>query len=273
MMRKEKDTSNLTPSKGWAKLGHKLVMFILWPLRRPIFFVLLLIALYLVPTFIGSKPTEVHLWYLNKFKQARSDVSNIISETAKDINLPKIEMPSISSMTGEEKTAKPTLKVVAMPAKEASRRIFEKAKSEPVRVDIMQKKDDITNPPAPVVVATKTQPATPAAIANAAPKKKLALVYVDGNKTISGVPGITNANELVIDKETVFLYGVYVDPNTSKGQEAKVFLNKTIDNKAVSCTIQAYTYQGIATGICTVNGVNLNKALVENGFSKNVALE
>lgn len=271
MMRKERDSNNLTPSKGWAKLGHKLAMLILWPLRRPMFFVLLLIALYLVPTFIGSKPTEVHLWYLNKFKQASSDVTNIISETTKDINLPKIEMPSMPSMTGPDKADKPAPKVVDMPAKEASRRIFEKAKTEPVRVDILQKKDEITNPSPSKAPTAAPKPIQ--VVADVAHKKKLALVYVDGNKTISGVPAVANANELIINKETIFLYGVYVDPNTSKGKEAKIFLSKTILDKDVSCTIQAYTYQGIATGICTVNGVNLNKALVENGFSKNVALE
>lgn len=266
-----KENDNIAPSKGLAKLVHKMAMFILWPLRRPIFFVILLIALYLVPTFIGAKPNEVHLWYMNKFQNIYSQANTMISEKTKNFNLPKVEMPSMPSFGSQSEPA--PLKVIDMPAKGASRKAFERAKSEPVRVDIMQKKDDITNSPAMVKKVSSSASAGTPKMANANPKKKLALVYVNSQKSVSGVAMVANANELILNKETIFLYGIYVDPNTQKGKEAKVFLDKTIVDKVVTCDIQAYTYQGIATGICTVDGININKALVENGFSKNVALE
>lgn len=125
----------------------------------------------------------------------------------------------------------------------------------------------------PVPDTEKVVVVSSSAVNQPAVKKKLALVYVNEPKTISGPAIVANANELIINNETIFLFGIYVDPNISKGQEAKVFLDKTIGGRNVDCNIEAYTYQGIATGICNVGQTNLNKALVEKGMSKNVALE
>lgn len=280
MVRRRKvEDDYLGPSRGWAKVLHRTVMFILWPLRRPLWFLLIVAVLFLAPTFMGVKPAEVHLWYWNHIKDSSSDVGTIVTTKTKDImpSLPKVELPSISVKSTVDK-AVPAVKVVDMPVKESRRKMFEKAKSAPVAIDIMQPRAlsaNETNSPAAttnqvsansdakmVVNQAKVQPA----------KKKLALVYVNEPKFIFGPTKVINANELVVNRENVFLYGIYVDPNTTKGQEAKIFLDKTIDNQPVNCKIEAYTYQDVATGICIVNGINLNQLLVEKGFSKDVAL-
>ena len=56
-------------------------------------------------------------------------------------------------------------------------------------------------------------------------------------------------------------------------EKAEEYLRKTTQGKEVSCVITAYTYQKIATGICTVGDIRLNYELVNKGYSKNVALE
>lgn len=270
-MRKKED-DYLGPSRGWAKIFHKIMMFILWPLRRPLWFLLILFIMFMAPTFMGVKPAEVHLWYWNKLKTSSTQVSAMVSDKTKNMmpDLPNVEMPSFSVNSTANKTA-PAAKVVDMPVKETRRKMFEKAKSIPVAVDIM--KQPKTAEPAMPQFKNAAVVNTPAVSITAPAKKKLALVYVDKPKNIVGYAQVTNANELLINKETIFLYGIYVDPNTSKGQEAKVYLDKTIGTQPVSCSVNAYTYQGIATGICRVGTLNINKALVENGFSKNVALD
>ena len=66
-MVKKSDKNAVGPSRGWLKILNSTVMFILLPLRKPLIVIPLLLALYLIPTFIGAKPSEVHLWYWQKF--------------------------------------------------------------------------------------------------------------------------------------------------------------------------------------------------------------
>ena len=47
----------------------------------------------------------------------------------------------------------------------------------------------------------------------------------------------------------------------------------TISGKDVKCEVKAYTFQSVPTAICTIDGININKQLVDLGYSKNVALD
>lgn len=265
-MRREIRDDYIGPSKGWAKFLHRLVMFITYPVRKPLIFFPLLIALYLTPTFRGVKPAEVHLWYWNHIKNATSTATTVIGDKTQKL-LPNIELPKIEVNMPQEKVIG---KVVDMPVKDTGRKMFEKAKSGPQAIDILEKRRAAIQENT-AAVGSRTQNAPVAQVEK--PKKKLPLVYVNEPKAINGTAKVINANEIVINGETLFLYGIYVDPNTRKGQEAKVFLDKTINGEVVDCNIEAYTYQGIATGICRVKEINLNKELVEQGYSKNVALD
>ena len=96
MVRRRKvEDDYLGPSRGWAKVLHRTAMFILWPLRRPLWFLLIVAVLFLAPTFMGVKPAEVHLWYWNHIKDSSSDVGTIVTTKTKDImpSLPKVELP------------------------------------------------------------------------------------------------------------------------------------------------------------------------------------
>ncbi len=274
MLRRNRDDEAIGPTKGWAKVFHKLAMFLLWPLRKPLWFLLIVAVLYLAPTFRGVKPAEVHTWYWSKIKSSTSSVSTMVSDKTKNM-LPNIEMPAFSISSPADKNA-PAAKVVDMPVKDVRRKTFERAKSAPVAVDIMvqnasRQSDAAAQKPLPATSSTdgKQMAARPEQPA----KKKLNLVYVSEAKNISGLAQIVNANEIKINGETIFLYGIYVNPNTEKGRIAKNFLIHTINGRPVDCVIEAYTYQGIATGICSAGKTNLNKALVDGNYSKNVALD
>ena len=90
---------------------------------------------------------------------------------------------------------------------------------------------------------------------------------------LSGNAVIVNANELIVDGKGLFLFGIYADPLSPRGVEAKRFLEQTVSGKTVDCEIPAYTYQSVPTGICKAGEISLNHALVDNGYSKNVALD
>ncbi len=263
--RRAKEDDYLGPSRGFAKLFHRFMMTLLWPLRHPVWFILIVFILFLAPTFRGVKPAEVHLWYWNHIKASSSVVGTMVSDKTKDIipELPNVSMPSITVKSTAEK-AVPVPKVAELPIQESRRKIFEKAKTAPVVVDIKQ---DVTIHGKKLHQAINNEQAKPAA------KKKLALVYLKEPKFIQGPATVVNANELRINNESVILYGIYIDPNTQKGQEAKIFLSSTLGSKVINCRVEAYTYQGVATAICLLNETNINKMLVENGYSKNVALD
>ncbi len=265
--------------KGWPAFFNKLAYTLLFPLRRPWMFLGILAALYLIPVFIGVKPSKVHSWYWFNIKQHFSAIEQSVSQKAKEI-IPEQMTQVIIKTPGDNVVVKPN---VEKGVKSSRRKSFGKAEG-------LQKKDALAGeaivrlPQAEKVILTDkkiyAKPAAPAqntesaALAEAAKPagKKLPLVYLDEEQEITGRASVLNANEISIAGKRLFLYGIYADPNTKNGTEAKIFLNLMLEGKVVRCKINAYTYQNVPTGICSVGDVNINRTLVEKGFSKNVAL-
>ena len=262
--RTKKTDDYIGPSTGVEKFFHKTMMFILFPLRKPLVFLGIVLVLFLAPTFKGVKPAEVHIWYWNHIKSLYQQVADkskiLLPEASNQVVAPVLEPAVVPE-------------VVNLPVKDTRRKMFERAKSsEPiVAVDIM-KNQEIARLPKPEKAPTPTERPTPE-VAKENVKKNLNLRYVDNPVTIKGYAKVINANELKIENTDLFLYGIYVDPNTAKGINGKGMLENLVRGKTVECQINAYTYQGIATGICTVGDININRTLVNSDISKNVALD
>lgn len=268
------------PARGWKGFMHRLVMGLLYPFRKPLIFIPILIGLYLVPTFIGAKPAEVHLWYWAKAQKVYNDSAEFVKTYSKDWFSASDEniMPEMGGTVLPEKG---TDQLVNMRQKANRRQVFEKANSALQVVDILETEEvvaPLSTPPSvePVTTEIATAPVVEIDSGNKpkeiALEKKLPLVYVKEVKSIVGNAIVHNANEIVVDGTYIFLYGIYVDPNLPKGIEAKRFLEQFIKDKTVRCDIVAYTYQNIATGLCFVDDDNINQTLVEENFSRNVAL-
>ena len=151
--------------------------------------------------------------------------------------------------------------------KTSGRKMFERAKSAPivVRTQIDAK---IEQPKQKINEEIKINVSPVSEV-----KKKLNLNYLNNPRKISGKAIIHNANELSINDEYMFLYGIYAEPSSENGNKAETYLRSETEGKIVDCLINAYTYQNIATAICSANGVELNRELVKLGYSKNVALD
>lgn len=167
--------------------------------------------------------------------------------------------------------------------------MFEKAKSAPQAVDILEneeivpvseiKRDEQPQPAADVVQEyndkiseLSSRNTAPAGSATITVSQKLPLVYLKDPVPVSGKALVQNANEIIVDGTYIFLYGIYVDPNLPKGIEAKKYLEQFVKDKVVRCDIVAYTYQDIATALCYVDDDSINQRLVDEEFSRNVAL-
>ena len=244
---KEREDDYIGPARGWAKFFHRLFLLVTFPLRKPLWTLLILLILFLLPTFRGVKPSEVHLWYWQHLKKSSAQMSGTVTEKAKEL---AAELPQVVDV--EPAPKKPAAKVVDVPVKESRRKMFERAKSAPV-----------------VVTEAVSQPAVPAAKR----QKKLELVYLKEPKTVSGTAEVTNANEMTVGGIEMFLYGIYADPVSGNGIAAAEYLRQATQGQTVTCTISAYTYQSIATAVCRVGNINLNRELVDRGYSKNVALD
>lgn len=272
MKRRERNDS-LT-LHGWNKFFHSLFMIITFPIRHPLIFIPLLIVAYLAPTFMGAKPTEVHLWYWNKIKTHTSGLSNIINEKAQSIAKSGISVPGIESLKTKEKAIEQVVEIPQTAPQNIRRQIFEKAKTSPEAIDVLK-----SSPQQPTTISKKTSTTAIAPdslvseIKQPEAKKKLPLVYTENGEILTGMADVKNANEIEIAGKSYFMHGIYVAPNTTKGIEAHEFLKKIIAENIIKCQIKAFTYQGVGTVICTVNGENINRLMVDRGYSKNVDLD
>lgn len=288
--KRKKSDENVGSIEGFAGALHKFLMFISYPFRKPVAFVVLLLVLVaaavLVPMyFYHVQLTEVHHWYWEKAKNFNAAV--------------------ISRLAPTEDNRKGVDNLVEMPqtAKEVRRRMFEKAArfSAPQAVDVMSEEaadvvkiepqaplaapEDVAPSTAAVAVApaadktkaaTAVVPAAPDAKSDAAlptePKSSL-LNYLKQPEIVTGAAKVHNANELEVGGTYMFLYGIYANPNNANGVKAAVFLRSLLKGAEVSCRILAYTQDNVATGECFVGDVNINQLLVQNGFSQKVTLQ
>lgn len=292
MRRRENNDLTL---RGWSAFFHRLAMILLFPLRKPLIFFPVLLILFLAPTFRGVRPAEVHTWYWDKIKSYTASAFLFVKNETKKA-LPdnfQLKLP----LSDDDTEVKGTDKLVDYPVADVNanrKAIFARAKSggfqpvdihnelEPAPVEQEGLLDDksltpetaAALPPAESLESDSTKDeSNDASLADKQKlQKKLPLVYLDEPKEVIGMAKVYNANEVEVDGTYIFLYGIYVNPDTEEGLQAKKFLEDALKNQVVRCSIVAYTLQDVATGMCYVGGENINQLLVKNKFSKNVAL-
>ncbi len=268
--------------KGWGKFFHNLFLFVTFPFRNPLIFVPILMIGYLAPTFMGAKPTEVHLWYYGKIKAKISGVTSALSlpsmDFISDVNNIKKTVSDLSELVASaetinkdsfiEKTKEP--QEVQNPV-EVRRKMFEKAKQAPDTIDVLK---TIQNQQKVKEIASEAQANSDKGAPQTETKeKKLPLIYAQNKEVVEGHAQVKNANELIVNGIRYYLHGIYVNPDSSQGIKAQQLLETVIAENIVKCKIIAYTYQNIGTVNCYVNSENINRLLVEKGYSKNVDLQ
>ncbi len=286
-MKRRSNRDYFGPMTGFKGFLHRTAMFLLYPLRKPLIFFPLLILLYLIPTFIGARPSEVHVWYWNKIKSAYNSAAGVVSDKVNPWFADKEE--AVPELGGKALPERGIDQLVGMRQKAVRRQMFEKAKSAPQAVDILEneevvpvseiKRDEQPQPAADVVQEyndkiseLSSRNTASAGSATITVSQKLPLVYLKDPVPVSGKALVQNANEIIVDGTYIFLYGIYVDPNLPKGIEAKKYLEQFVKDKVVRCDIVAYTYQDIATALCYVDDDSINQRLGDEEFSRNVAL-
>ena len=200
--RREKQDDYIGPANGWAKFFHRLFLLVTFPLRKPLWTLLIILVLFLAPTFRGVKPAEVHLWYWNHIKNSSSQVTEKVSDKAKALIE---EVPHVVDVEPVSHPKEPSAKVVDMPVRSSGRKMFERAKSATVEV---REVEPITQ--TDQKIQTEKKIITP---------KKLELVYLKDPKIISGPAEVIDANEMIVDGIDMFMYGIYSNPKSENGKK------------------------------------------------------
>ena len=140
-MRRHKNNqpqNDIIKSNFFVRLINFFIRLMLWPFRHPLISVPVLLLAYFIPTLIGARPAEVHLWYWQKIKAIFSPVSQksiaFIEEAGK-----KLSIPDFSIVSKQEDTKN---KMVDIETPQLVRRqTFEKASNQEVaiRVDVLKK--------------------------------------------------------------------------------------------------------------------------------------
>ncbi len=271
----------------------KWMLILSYPVRKPLIFFPLLVILFLAPTFAGVKPLEVHLWYWNKIK---TGVSFVIGEIESlwqkaDINV-DFKMPF------DEKGTDRLVDSTDNRAGRSLRKAFGQSGKTPQGVDVMQQvqADDVVVPvfekdisedepvsSATVTFAHGTKAGAAISVAGSElPLQKKAddsyrrdikgLIYLDHPQQVQGNITVYDANTIDVGGTLIILFGVYSDPKGASGAAGSGYLRRTYGGKNAECRIVAYTTEHVATAICYVDKVNINKQMVIKGYSLDVAL-
>ena len=295
-MKKHKNNqqqNDIIKSNIFVRLINFIIRLLLWPFRHPLISIPFLLLAYFIPTLIGARPAEVHIWYWQKIKAIFSPVSQksiaFIEEAGKKLSIPDF------SIVGKQEDTKKQIVDTTTPQM-VRRQTFEKASNQEVaiRVDVMEKapstEPEIVLPVEPTPEKTESfvisepekvevyetpqtqQEATSAPTPRTIPTEP-DLIHLSTPQEFSGSAYVVNANEINIGGNSIFLYGIYVNPRSREGTLGKKFLEDLIGNEPVHCIAPAYTRQGVATAICYVGNTSLNHTMVNSGYSKNVSLK
>ena len=128
-MKRRSNRDYFGPMTGFKGFLHRTALLLLYPLRKPLIFFPLLILLYLLPTFIGAKPSEVHIWYWHQVKGAYNSAVSIVSDKAGSWFADKEE--TVPELGGKVLPERGIDQLVGMRQKAVRRQMFEKAKSAP----------------------------------------------------------------------------------------------------------------------------------------------
>ena len=292
LFRRKKTSDNIRPLTGWKSFFYYFGLFILFPLRRPLITLLILLVLFLAPTFQGVKPVTVHKWYAEQISKTYNRVLVWWGSREPEVS------PGEFKFHPEEAAPAPVTPsefTIPEPMDKNAPNILDVLRGETSTEEKTQVQEEVVEEPKVEVKAEEKQQYQPEIVATPEekepevkkkyslpkdeslyfyPKEKkvYALKYLDIPHEITGKAIVHDCNEIEIDGEFILLYGIYVHPYTVQGSRATEYLKDLLEDKEVKCGIVAYTEQNIATGICYYNGENINRTMVIKGYTKNVAL-
>lgn len=246
---------------GFAGFIHRVLMFITWPFRHVKLLLALLGVILIIPLLCGVAFSDISDWYIKKLyltkiisikDDATSSVSNKISGIAEKVK------EILPQKVGEEKKDK-EIRFVSWNVAE-----FNKVKYKPIKKN--EKKINLSNSFSTHYEGTISD--------YYIKRTDVALEYLSESEILYNVAEVSGPNSLYIDNTFMYLYGIYTNNKSYDVSMVQKYLEDLIVGKKVYCEIVAYTIQTqVATALCFVDGVLINKLLVDENLADNVALK
>ena len=283
--KKEEDINKIP---GVAGFVHNVIMFITYPVRKPLRCLAVLAFLgalvYFLPIYMYNVPQEeVYDWYMGHFKDVKEQIIVPYIQKGTDILVDNRQQPTRESIGRKTfSTSGSSSHRVDILSEEASdvvdirdiRRAEEDVEAPRLQLNAPNYNDyeeEIENLVSPATVSSEPEESI---VEKPVDYSKLkgeyqGLDYLDKVVTIEGTAEVHNVNELSVEGIYMFLYGIYSAPRTQNGVRGREFLKNLVKDEKVRCDILAYTQEGkIATSECYIGKVNINKAMVLQGYSK-----
>lgn len=279
MALKKKKDEDLKKIGGVIGFFHRIIMFLTYPFRKPLRFLLFLAVIgaiaYCVPVYYYKvEPKNIQDWYQGLFDTVKEQVAlpqNLkgtdalveVEEqpTAKDVRRQMFMKASGNSPQTVDVLAKESQDVVDI---KDIRRAGEEAEAFKLPVAVVTQPVEVVEPEEEEVDEEFDY--------NKHYGEYSTLDYLNEPITVSGEAIVHNANEITVDGNYVFLYGIYANPKDGRGVRGKVYLKNFVQSEIVRCDILAYTKgEAVATAECYVGDVDINRLMVENGFSDRVS--
>lgn len=100
------------------------------------------------------------------------------------------------------------------------------------------------------------------------------LIYVQNPDILYGKAEVSGANSMSVDGTFFFLYGIYTDSKRYNEQTAERYLRDITAEAPVYCAIVAYAANTQApTALCFVNGIFINRSMVNHNLADNVGIK
>ena len=100
------------------------------------------------------------------------------------------------------------------------------------------------------------------------------LVYLSNPLVYEGNVRVVGSNSIYVDGEFMFLYGIYSHPQRHNISAATDYLRSITSDSEVYCVAVARSKKTHSlTSLCFVDGMFINKALVNHNLAQNVALK
>lgn len=257
--KKKRLDDEIGPSKGLMKWVNKFFRLILFPFIHPVAFVCAIVfaalVILVVPAYFGIEFRDTFDWYRQQFDHSYHQAKKAVVKE-KVVEFADKAQDTLKELTGNGADVK------AVKKKSDKQELVEYNVAPKVNRKLFQR-------PAPQedIVAEKW-------VGEVEFKRVdgLGLVYAEQPQKLSGKVRVVNANELRVNGQLVFLYGIYSEPNSEKGQKAEAYLRDHFEGKEADCFIGAYAKDGTGTVICLSQGKNINQTLVDLDLSRNVGL-
>ena len=271
MVRRRESDDYIGPSKGLMKWANKFFRFVLFPFIHPLFFVILLAVLggsiVGIHYFVGVSYKDIPMWIVG---QAENVYENVLNKDGVNVDIDSVNINQGVFGAGYQNVThkKTSDKVVRAIERKAFKSSLLTSAEDPIKAN-----NDGDQIKANNEVKREEAIVNSGELFEYHKYPELGYVYSKNPRVMTGEIEVIDVNKIKINREEVFLYGIYSDPLSDAGVKGASYLQKMVKGKMAECRVVAFTQYADLTVICVVDGVNINRKLFNMGFTQNVGIK